>query len=459
MANHQHKFELVLFDVDETLLDSAMLKSYRETGDREGLNHALDGGGGTPYPGVKDTLIELQEMGIQLGYVTASPRWYASILLKKYLPEIKWITSVTYEDVERQKPYPDGIKKALESLRSPILPTRTLYIGDTPEDVEAGLHHGVATGLALWKHDMSDDSWPRLSYKSPSDSQKDIVEGFAKGPDYVLEAPEIILDIIRKPLDGLPFLESVAAMNGEAQLTKVPEKKNVLRFAKPNNEVVGIALSRYFAQESVSHIHDRHNFSKLMLSAKDNGFQKSWIEAIAIYISRLIDFYKIDVVTVIPAKQGGLSRMERLADSVSQLLRSTSQTTFDPQQFTWVHGAQSNKVLTAQDRLLNVREHMQHHHKAIDVRGKRVLVIDDIVTTGATFLRAKEILKSYGAKEVLPLALATTCGYRFVPIEIKECPWCGGEMIIRTRKKDGKRFWGCKNWRKNGCTYTEDCHD
>jgi predicted Zn-ribbon and HTH transcriptional regulator len=151
--------------------------------------------------------------------------------------------------------------------------------------------------------------------------------------------------------------------------------------------------------------------------------------------------------------------MERLADSVSQLLRSTSQTTFDPQQFTWVHGAQSNKVLTAQDRLLNVKEHMQHHHKAIDVRGKRILVIDDIVTTGATFLRAKEILKSYGAKEVLPLALAITCGYRFVPIEIKKCPWCGGEMIIKTRKNDGKRFWGCKNWHKNKCKYTEDCHD
>lgn len=27
-----------------------------------------------------------------------------------------------------------------------------------------------------------------------------------------------------------------------------------------------------------------------------------------------------------------------------------------------------------------------------------------------------------------------------------ECPECGGEMVVRTRRSDGGKFWGCKKY-------------
>ena len=29
--------------------------------------------------------------------------------------------------------------------------------------------------------------------------------------------------------------------------------------------------------------------------------------------------------------------------------------------------------------------------------------------------------------------------------EVKECPKCGGEMVLRTRKSDGGKFYACQN--------------
>jgi hypothetical protein len=34
------------------------------------------------------------------------------------------------------------------------------------------------------------------------------------------------------------------------------------------------------------------------------------------------------------------------------------------------------------------------------------------------------------------------------------CPICGNDLVLRTRKSDGKRFWGCSGFHKFGCKYT-----
>ena len=34
------------------------------------------------------------------------------------------------------------------------------------------------------------------------------------------------------------------------------------------------------------------------------------------------------------------------------------------------------------------------------------------------------------------------------------CPICGSDLVLRTRKSDGKRFWGCSGFHKFGCKYT-----
>ncbi|HBI23076.1 MAG TPA: hypothetical protein DDX84_02445 [Nitrospiraceae bacterium] len=43
-----------------------------------------------------------------------------------------------------------------------------------------------------------------------------------------------------------------------------------------------------------------------------------------------------------------------------------------------------------------------------DVRGKRILIVDDVYTTGATVSECSKVLKRSGAKEVCVLTLSRT---------------------------------------------------
>jgi len=66
---------------------------------------------------------------------------------------------------------------------------------------------------------------------------------------------------------------------------------------------------------------------------------------------------------------------------------------------------QSQITLTREDRLRNMISAFQHNPK-IAVKGKRVLLIDDVYTTGATVHGCAQVLKDAGAECVNVLTLA-----------------------------------------------------
>ena len=45
--------------------------------------------------------------------------------------------------------------------------------------------------------------------------------------------------------------------------------------------------------------------------------------------------------------------------------------------------------------------------KKADIKNKRILLIDDVMTTGATLNECSRVLKKHGAKEVVGLTLAS----------------------------------------------------
>lgn len=63
------------------------------------------------------------------------------------------------------------------------------------------------------------------------------------------------------------------------------------------------------------------------------------------------------------------------------------------------------KILNRQARLNNVKGSFQINHPQI-VSGRRVIVVDDVITTGATVTEIKKVLKDAGARVVLGLAVA-----------------------------------------------------
>ena len=39
------------------------------------------------------------------------------------------------------------------------------------------------------------------------------------------------------------------------------------------------------------------------------------------------------------------------------------------------------------------------------------------------------------------------------------CPICKEKMIVKTRKSDGNKFWGCSGYHSNSCTFTMELEE
>jgi pyrophosphatase PpaX len=182
------RFPVVLFDLDGTLIDSGamILASFRhatrtvlarELPDEVLLAHV---GGATldeqmraleptrvddlvasyrehnrplhdglqPCPGIVDVVERLREQGRRLGVVTAKRQATVALAFRVLPLEHLVDAVVTNDDVERGKPHPDGILRALELLDA--RPEEAAYVGDSPFDVEAAKRAGVRAVAVGW---------------------------------------------------------------------------------------------------------------------------------------------------------------------------------------------------------------------------------------------------------------------------------------------------------------------
>lgn len=96
-------------------------------------------------PGVFDILRQIKEKGGKIGVVTASrKRWVKGALRNNGLRDLVDVF-LGKEDVEFDKPHPEGILKALELMKGK--PEEAMMMGDNGKDIMAGRRAGVRTGL------------------------------------------------------------------------------------------------------------------------------------------------------------------------------------------------------------------------------------------------------------------------------------------------------------------------
>ena len=193
------KYKAVLFDLDDTLTDSyrarllALQRVFRDAGianpSAEEVLQSYDGSPFEPilntiatehevpsdlfteyrkalfstppgliplYPGVKPLLERLHARGAKLGVVTAKLRLAqiaggkagASQDLHEAGVAELFDVVVGYEDTTNHKPHPEPVQLALASLS--VAPEESIFVGDTPADIEAGRAAGCRTCLATW---------------------------------------------------------------------------------------------------------------------------------------------------------------------------------------------------------------------------------------------------------------------------------------------------------------------
>ena len=111
-----------------------------------------------------------------------------------------------------------------------------------------------------------------------------------------------------------------------------------------------------------------------------------------------------DVVTWVPLsgrrlRKRGYDQARLLAEEVARQTGTECRRLLEKQ----VHNRAQSGTGSPEERIKNVRG---VYRCAGDAAGKRILLVDDIVTTGATLSEAAGVLLSAGAKEVVGLTLA-----------------------------------------------------
>lgn len=102
----------------------------------------------TIFPGVQELLRELQHREIALGVMTGKSRETADITLRLLGWKDLFDSVVTGDEVDHQKPNPEGPLKVAKVLRAD--PAQCAFVGDSPADIGAGKNAKMLTIAAAW---------------------------------------------------------------------------------------------------------------------------------------------------------------------------------------------------------------------------------------------------------------------------------------------------------------------
>lgn len=408
---------MCLFDLDQTLVDTDDMKDLREAGKdrsdaayRDEVIAALNSRDRELFDFLALMLLQLNNKDMKIGIFTRSPRRYVDVVLEQI--GVTWDVVIAYEDVQRYKPDGQGIIRAMKAVGMTKVSdlADVLLVGDSDFDIRAAYHAGCRA--ALFKK-----GWPRTYERTHWNSMKLL-------PDLVLDDADALLERIEDPRRSLPDLECL--LEG-GQPLPAPRFDEIAKFDPDDNSrhLVNTA-GRYFVHhDSLERRRSWHSLTQSILDNKDAAdFPPAWIETIRRFIAhhyRMIAAMPAFggngpevMITAIPARPG---RVHRLGNLIAQLQASYGEDpkikrlrlTFDPNVLAYRPGvqSQSHDHLNQDERMANVRNHLFVANAAA-VNGKKVLVIDDVSTTGATLLYAKKYLEAAGARSVDMFSLAQT---------------------------------------------------
>ncbi len=125
------------------------------------------------YPGALEAVQGLKRPGAKFGVVTSKMKWSTMRGLELCGFDGLFDVFVTAEDVEKHKPHPEPVLRALELLKSEN--EETVFVGDSPHDMASGRAANVKTGAALWgpfSREALEPHQPDYWFSEPSEFAK-----------------------------------------------------------------------------------------------------------------------------------------------------------------------------------------------------------------------------------------------------------------------------------------------
>lgn len=118
-----------------------------------------------------------------------------------------------------------------------------------------------------------------------------------------------------------------------------------------------------------------------------------------------------DLITCVPRAKDGLPRMYNQSEMIARPLAKQLNLPFNNTLLRKRSGAKSQtECINAHARLRNAQKAFRKGFQKIDLHGKRILLVDDLYTTGATTQTCSELLKKMGAESVLICTAMRVCG-------------------------------------------------
>ncbi len=271
------------------------------------------------------------------------------------------------------------------------------------------------------------------------------------GPDFRFERSN--MNAISDVLNGniLGYASEVITAPTDCRIAPIGNK-NLLMYDWIENPETGTKDyhgGRYFSQKDSRH--DLHPLSLRIIDSKKNPRQAASFKHTFAFLIRVATQGNFDLITHVPAKPGErdrfvpfLSGIENYAE-LQEFKIAPAQVRNDL--LTCPNGYDSLKKFGAALRPKIVQGAFQAH---ADVAGKRIVLVDDVRTTGSTLSECTRTLLGKGAKEVIPITLAYKPFKNFPLLAVSDTPpptsCCDWPHVVRFNGTSGEPFYGCSAW-------------
>lgn len=105
-----------------------------------------------PYPGIPETISDLQDSGCALAVVSNKFQAGTVKLIKRFFPSINWLAVMGNMEGMPLKPDPAIVQmifKSYASLNGDIIP-KAVMVGDSSSDIRTGKNAGISTIAVTW---------------------------------------------------------------------------------------------------------------------------------------------------------------------------------------------------------------------------------------------------------------------------------------------------------------------
>ena len=203
-----------------------------------------------------------------------------------------------------------------------------------------------------------------------------------------------------------------------------------------------VFAGRYFGKKHYRHAIDKYTQAILANKKEESKLYGEFDEIFAyIYHDMIHSYikkygYKIDLIANVPEKPSKHQRFDRIMCKLSSNLGIERM----DERFKYVGSGIDNKTLSSNDRNINTEQAYRFEGSEDALKDKRIALIDDIATTGSTFMNCAKELKKHGAADVICFCLA---------INQRSCNSCTAGQFelfsnthkMRFRAKDLKPFY------------------